>query len=67
MRFLRVSPVERDVAQAAGLRHPDVVQAGSLRYRTDERGQGALEFRLAFPLVVTVLLGIMELSIAVSS
>jgi hypothetical protein len=56
MRFLRVSPEERDVAQA-----------GSLRYRTGERGQGTVEFLLVLPLVVTVLLGIMEFSIVVFS
>lgn len=33
----------------------------------DERGQGAVEFALVFPLVMMVLLGILELSIAVFS
>jgi hypothetical protein len=35
--------------------------------RAGERGQGTLEFLLAFPLVVTVLLGIVELGVIVFS
>lgn len=44
-----------------------VTQAASLRHKAAERGQGALEFILAFPLVMTLLFGIMEFGIAVFS
>ncbi|MGC8779750.1 MAG: TadE/TadG family type IV pilus assembly protein, partial [Anaerolineae bacterium] len=49
------------IAQAAGLRHHRAHRRGG------ERGQAAVEFVLALPIVMTLILGIMDLSMAVFS